>query len=100
MTPGPRRTYRSSRLGEDDAPDAAPADAVEQHARVARGLPAHVERGAGELLDLGLVAVVRQATGVLADDQQLVGRQHEVAREVLEVLDLDDGVALVDADLP
>src|SRR5438445_3000873 len=91
-------TYSSARtlLGELEASEAATADAVEQHPRVASGLPPDVEARPGKLLHLRLVAEVGEPAAVLADDPKLVDRQHEVAREVLEVLALDDGVALVE----
>src|SRR5213595_2311581 len=74
----------SSALGQDDAPDATLLRPVQEHARVARRLPAEPEGRQLELLDLGLRAVKRQTPGVAADDPQLVVRQDEGALEVLE----------------
>src|SRR3954451_16729517 len=85
-------------LGQDDTSEPTPLRPVEQHPGVARRLPAPHEGRKLERLDLGRRAVVGEPTGVLPDEPEFVAREHEVAREVLEVADLDDGVALVLAD--
>src|SRR6201988_5384125 len=87
-------------LREDETTEAPATDAVQQKSSVPRCFPADVEAGARELLDLRGGAEVGEASGVLADDPDLVDRQDEVACEVLEVLDFDQRVALVHADLP